>query len=145
VGTGRGRRARRSLAKAEAGVSAASAMLDAEKQRISVLESQGAKPPLPLWSTPQCRTGNSPKSTLTTLWERVAGWMASVGNRHVPGLVLARRAGACPLHRSCSGRQRFWVVANFKETQLEHIRPGQRRSHHGRWLSKRERSLAIAR
>ena len=62
-----------------------------------------------------------------------------VGNRQVRiGRLVAPGAAAA---RYRAGR-RLWVVANFKETQIEHIRPGQRVAHHDRRLSRRASSKA---
>jgi membrane fusion protein, multidrug efflux system len=108
------------LAKAEAGVSAASAMLDAEKQRISVLESQREGAVAALAHARAAQELAQIDLDDTVVRAPVDG---VVGNRQVrvgrlvePGMPLI---DLVPVDS-------VWVVANFKETQLEHIRPGQR-------------------
>src|SRR6185436_12252649 len=106
-------------AKAEAGVSAASAMLDAEKQRISVLESQREAAVAALEHAHAAQELAQIDLDDTVVRAPVDG---VVGNRQVrvgrlvaPGTSLL---DIVPVND-------VWVVANFKETQVEHIRPGQ--------------------
>lgn len=108
------------LAKAEAGVSAASATLDAEKQRIAVLESQREAAVAALVHAQAAQELAQIDLDDTVLRAPVDG---VIGNRQVRVGRLV--APGTPL-LDIVPVDDVWVVANFKETQLEHIRPGQR-------------------
>lgn len=108
------------LAQAEAGVSAASATLDAERQRIAVLATQREAALAGLAHAQAARELAQIDLDDTVVRAPVDG---VIGNRQVrigrlvaPGTPLI---DIVPVDD-------VWVVANFKETQLEHIRPGQR-------------------
>lgn len=108
------------LAKAEAGVLAASARLDAETQRIAVLDTQREAAAAALAYAQAARELAQIDLDDTVVRAPVDG---IVGNRQVrigrlvaPGMPLL---DIVPVND-------VWVVANFKETQIENIRPGQR-------------------
>jgi membrane fusion protein (multidrug efflux system) len=107
-------------AKAEAGVSAASATLDAEKQRIDVLESQRGAAVAALAHAQAAQELAQIDLDDTVVRAPVDG---VIGNRQVRVGRLV--APGTPL-LDIVPVDDVWVVANFKETQLEHIRPGQR-------------------
>ncbi len=108
------------LAKAEAGVSAASATLDAEKQRIAVLESQREAAVAALAHARAAQELAQIDLDDTVVRAPVNG---VIGNRQVRVGRLV--APGTPL-LDIVPVDDVWVVANFKETQLERIRPGQR-------------------
>lgn len=108
------------LAKAEAGVSAASATLDAEKQRIAVLESQREAAVAALAHARAAQELAQIDLDDTVVRAPVDG---VIGNRQVRVGRLV--APGTPL-LDIVPVDDVWVVANFKETQLERIRPGQR-------------------
>ena len=105
--------------RAEAGVSAASAMVAAQRQRIAVLATQRTAA---VASVEQAQAAHhlAQIDLESTVVRAPVGGI--VGNRQVrvgrlvaPGVSLL---DIVPVN--------LWVVANFKETQLEHVRPGQR-------------------
>jgi membrane fusion protein (multidrug efflux system) len=106
--------------RAEAGVSAASATLEAQQQRIAVLATQREAAVAAVAQAKAARDLAQIDLDSTVVRAPVGG---VVGNRQVrigrlvaPGVALL---DLVPVND-------VWVVANFKETQLEHIRPGQR-------------------
>jgi len=108
------------LAKAEAGVSAASATLDAEKQRIAVLESQREAAVAALAHAQAAQELAQIDLDDTVVRAPVDG---VIGNRQVRvGRLVAPGTPMLDIVPVDD----VWVVANFKETQLERIRPGQR-------------------
>ncbi|HEX2012649.1 MAG TPA: HlyD family secretion protein [Roseateles sp.] len=107
-------------ARAEAGVSAASAMVTAQWQRIAVLATQRTAALAAVEQAQAARDLAQIDLENTVVRAPVGG---IVGNRQIrvgrlvaPGVSLLDIVPA----------NRLWVVANFKETQLEHVRPGQR-------------------
>ena len=108
------------LSKAEAGVSAASATLDAEQQRIAVLATQREAAVAAVAHAQAVHDLAQIDLDDTVVRAPVDG---VIGNRQVrvgrlvaPGTPLV---DIVPVHD-------VWVVANFKETQVEHLQPGQR-------------------
>ena len=108
------------LSKADAGVSAASATLDAEQQRIAVLATQREAAIAAVAHAQAVRDLAQIDLDDTVVRAPVDG---VIGNRQVrigrlvaPGTPLV---DIVPVND-------VWVVANFKETQVEHLRPGQR-------------------
>jgi membrane fusion protein (multidrug efflux system) len=108
------------LAKAEANVAAASANLEAENQRIAVLTTRREAAIAALAHAQAARELAQIDFDDTVVRAPVDG---IVGNRQVrvgrlvaPGIPML---DIVPVND-------VWVVANFKETQLERIRPGQR-------------------
>ena len=106
--------------KAEAGVSAASAMVGAQRQRTAVLATQRTAAVASIEQAEAARRLAQIDLESTVVRAPVGG---IVGNRQVrvgrlvaPGVSLLDIVPVSNL----------WVVANFKETQLEHVRPGQR-------------------
>lgn len=106
--------------RAEAGVSAAAATVEAQRQRIAVLATQRDAAVAAVAQAEAARDLAQIDLDSTLVRAPVAG---VVGNRQVrvgrlvaPGVSLLDIVPVSDL----------WVVANFKETQLEHIRPGQR-------------------
>ena len=104
---------------AEAAVAAASAALEAQQQRIAVLEAQRGAAVAAVAQTRAARELAQIDLDNTVVRAPVAG---VVGNRQVrigrlvtPGVALL---DLVPVND-------VWVVANYKETQIEHIRPGQ--------------------
>jgi len=105
--------------KTEAGVSAASATIEAQKQRITVLAAQREAAVAAVAQAEAARDLSQIDLESTTVRAPVGG---VIGNRQVrvgrfvaPGTTLL---DIVPVDD-------VWVVANFKETQLEHIQPGQ--------------------
>ena len=108
------------LSKAEAAVSAAAAMIEAQKQRIAVLASQREAAVAAVAQAQAARDLAQIDLDNTIVHAPVDG---VIGNRQVRiGRLVAPGA---PLLDIVPVRD-VWVVANFKETQVEHIRPGQR-------------------
>jgi membrane fusion protein (multidrug efflux system) len=108
------------LSKADAGAAATAATLDAERQRIAVLATQREAAIAAVAHAKAVRDLAQIDLDDTVVRAPVAG---VVGNRQVrigrlvaPGMPLL---DIVPIHD-------VWVVANFKETQVEQIRPGQR-------------------
>lgn len=106
--------------KAEAGVSAAVAMVAAQRQRIEVLATQRMAAAASVEQAEAARQLARIDLENTVVRAPVDG---IVGNRQVrvgrlvaPGVFLLDIVPA----------NKLWIVANFKETQLEHVRPGQR-------------------
>ncbi|MHC8395418.1 HlyD family secretion protein [Pseudomonas sp. LB3P93] len=106
--------------KTEASVSAASATVEAQQQRIAVLVAQREAAVAAVTQAQAARDLAQIDLDSTVVHAPVDG---VVGNRQVrigrfvtTGVALL---DIVPVHD-------VWVVANFKETQLEHIRPGQR-------------------
>lgn len=104
----------------EASVSAASATLEAQGQRIAVLAAQREAAVAAVAQAEAARDLAEIDLDSTVVRAPVSG---VIGNRQVrvgrlvaPGISLL---DIVPVND-------VWVVANFKETQLEHIRPGQR-------------------
>ncbi len=106
--------------RAEASVSAASATLEAQQQRVAVLAAQREAAAAAVAQAEAARDLAQIDLDSTVVRAPVDG---VIGNRQVrigrlvaPGTSLL---DIVPVND-------VWVVANFKETQLEHIRPGQR-------------------
>ena len=106
--------------RAEAGVSAASAMVAAQRQRIAVLATHRTAAMAAVEQAQAARHLAQIDLESTVVRAPVDG---IVGNRQVrvgrlvaPGVTLL---DIVPVNN-------LWVVANFKETQLEHVHPGQR-------------------
>lgn len=106
--------------RAEAAVAAASAALEAQQQRITVLEAQREAAVAAVAQARAAREIAQIDLDNTVVRAPVAG---VVGNRQVrigrlvaPGVSLL---DLVPVND-------VWVVANYKETQIERIRPGQR-------------------
>ena len=108
------------LSKAEAGVSAASATLDAERHRIDVLVAQREAAVAAVAHAQASRDLAQIDLDDTVVRAPVDG---VIGNRQVRVGRLV--APGTPLLDIVPVND-VWVVANFKETQLEHIRIGQR-------------------
>jgi membrane fusion protein (multidrug efflux system) len=106
--------------RAEAGLAAASATLEAQRQRLAVLATQRDAAVAALAQAKAAQDVAQVDLDSTVVRAPVSG---VVGNRQVRvGRLVAPGASLLdivPVHD-------LWVVANFKETQLEHIRPGQR-------------------
>ena len=107
------------LSRAEATLMAASATVDAQQQRVAVLEAQRDAAAAAVDQAEAARDLAQIDLDNTVVRAPVHG---VVGNRQVrvgrlvaPGAALLE---IVPTHD-------LWVVANFKETQLERIRPGQ--------------------
>lgn len=106
--------------RAEADLSAASATVDAQQQRILVLAAQREAAMAAVAQAEAARDLAQIDLDSTVVRAPIRG---VVGNRQVRvGRLVAPGASLLdivPIHD-------LWVVANFKETQLKHIRPGQR-------------------
>jgi membrane fusion protein, multidrug efflux system len=108
------------LARAEAGVSAASATVEAQRQRIAVLATQREAAVAALAQAKAARDLAQIDLDNTVVHAPVDG---VIGNRQVRvGRLVAPGASLLDIVPVND----VWVVANFKETQIEHIRPGQR-------------------
>ncbi|HXO68545.1 MAG TPA: HlyD family secretion protein [Bradyrhizobium sp.] len=106
--------------RAEAGVSAASATVEAQQQRIAVLGTQREAAVAALAQAKAARDLAQIDLDNTVVHALVGG---VIGNRQVRiGRLVAPGA---PLLDIVPVND-LWVVANFKETQIEHIRTGQR-------------------
>jgi len=104
----------------EAGVAAASATVEAQQQRIAVLATQREAAVAAVAQAQAARDLAQIDLDSTVVRAPVGG---VIGNRQVRiGRLVA--AGA-PLLDIVPVKD-VWVVANFKETQIEHIRHGQR-------------------
>lgn len=106
--------------RAEAGVAAASATVEAQQQKIAVLVTQREAAVAAVAQARAARDLAQIDFDHTVVRAPVDG---VIGNRHVrvgrlvaPGATLLDIVPVDDL----------WIVANFKETQIEHIRPGQR-------------------
>ena len=108
------------LARAEAGVSAASARVEAQQQRIAVLATQREAAVAAVAQAKAARDLAQIDLDHTIVHAPVDG---VIGNRQVRvGRLVAPGAALLDIVPVND----VWVVANFKETQIEHIRPGQR-------------------
>jgi membrane fusion protein, multidrug efflux system len=108
------------LSKAEATVSAAAATIEAQRQRIAVLASQREAAVAAVAQAQAARDLAQIDLDNTVVRAPIDG---VIGNRQVRiGRLVAP---GVPLLDIVPVRD-VWVVANFKETQVEHIRPGQR-------------------
>jgi membrane fusion protein, multidrug efflux system len=108
------------LSKAEAAVSAAAATLEAQRQRIAVLASQREAAVAAVAQARAARDLAQIDLDNTVVRAPVDG---VIGNRQVRvGRLVAPGAALLDIVPV----RDVWVVANFKETQVEHIRPGQR-------------------
>lgn len=108
--------------KAEAGVSAASAMVGAQRQRTAVLATQRTAAVAAIEQAQAARHLAQIDLENTVVRAPVGG---VVGNRQVRvGRLVAPGASLLDI----VPMNNLWVVANFKETQLERFRPGQRAS-----------------
>jgi membrane fusion protein, multidrug efflux system len=106
--------------RAEAGVSAASAMVVAQRQRIAVLETQRTAAVASIELAQAARNLAQIDLDSTVVKAPVGG---IVGNRQVR---VGRLVGPGASLLDIVPVNDLWVVANFKETQLKHVRPGQR-------------------
>ncbi|WP_018010461.1 HlyD family secretion protein [Sinorhizobium medicae] len=108
--------------RAEANVLAASATVEAQQQRIAVLAAQREAAVAAVAQAQAARALAEIDLESTVVRAPVGG---VIGNRQVRvGRLVASGApllDIVPLDN-------VWIVANFKETQLEHLRPGQRAS-----------------
>jgi membrane fusion protein (multidrug efflux system) len=105
--------------KAEAGASAASASLEAQRRRMSVLIAQREAAIAAISQAEAARDLAQIDVDNTVVRAPVAG---IVGNRQVRvGRLVAPGASLLDIVPA----DNVWIVANFKETQVEHIRPGQ--------------------
>jgi membrane fusion protein (multidrug efflux system) len=106
--------------RAEAGLAAATATVDAQQQRLIVLATQREAAMAAVAQAEAARELARIDLDNTVVRAPVRG---VVGNRHVRvGRLVAPGAALLdivPTHD-------VWIVANFKETQLEHLRPGLR-------------------
>jgi membrane fusion protein (multidrug efflux system) len=108
------------LSKAEAAVAAAAATIEAQKQRIAVLASQREAAVAAVAQAEAARDLAQIDLDNTVVHAPVDG---VIGNRQVRiGRLVAPGASLLDIVPV----RDVWVVANFKETQVEHIRPGQR-------------------
>ncbi|MDK1491567.1 HlyD family secretion protein [Sinorhizobium sp. 7-81] len=106
--------------RAEAGVAAASATVEAQQQRIAVLAAQREAAVAAVAQAQAARDLAQIDLDSTVVRAPVGG---VVGNRQVRiGRLVAPGVSLLDIVPVNS----VWVVANFKETQLEHIRSGQR-------------------
>lgn len=104
----------------EAGLSAASATVEAQRQRIAVLATQREAAVAAVAQAQAARDLAQIDLDNTVVRAPVDG---VVGNRQVRiGRLVAPGASLLDLVPVND----LWVVANFKETQIEHIQPGQR-------------------
>jgi membrane fusion protein (multidrug efflux system) len=106
--------------RAEASVSAASASVEAQQQRIAVLATQREAAVAAVAQARAARDIAQIDLDNTVVRAPVGG---VVGNRQVRiGRLVALGVSLLDIVPIDD----LWVVANFKETQIEHIRPGQR-------------------
>lgn len=108
------------LSRTEAGVSAASATVEAQRQRIAVLSSQREAAVAAVAQAEAARDLARIDLDNTVVRAPIDG---VVGNRQVR---LGRLVAPGTSLLDIVPVRDVWVVANFKETQIEHIRPGQR-------------------
>jgi membrane fusion protein (multidrug efflux system) len=107
-------------ARAEAGVTAASATVEAQQRRIAVLATQREAAVAAVAQAQAARDLAQIDLDNTVVRAPVDG---VIGNRQVRmGRLVAPGASLLDIVPVAD----VWIVANFKETQLEHIRPGQR-------------------
>ena len=108
------------LSKAEAAVSAAAATIEAQRQRITVLASQREAAVAAVAQAQAARDLAQIDLDNTVVHAPVDGVIGNrqvrIGRLVVPGASLLDIVPVMDV----------WVVANFKETQVEHIRAGQR-------------------
>ncbi|WP_018237372.1 HlyD family secretion protein [Ensifer sp. BR816] len=105
--------------RAEAGVSAAAATVEAQRQRIAVLVAQREAAVAAVAQAEAARDLAEIDLDSTVVRAPVGG---VIGNRQVRlGRLVAPGAALLDIVPV----DNVWIVANFKETQLEHIRPGQ--------------------
>ncbi|MBP2234830.1 membrane fusion protein (multidrug efflux system) [Sinorhizobium kostiense] len=106
--------------RAEASLSAASATLEGQQQRIAVLAAERQAAVAALAQAEAARALAEIDLDSTVVRAPVDGVIGNrqvrIGRLVVPGASLL---DIVPVNN-------VWIVANFKETQLEHIRPGQR-------------------
>ena len=108
------------LSRTEAGVSAASATVEAQRQRIAVLTSQREAAVAAVAQAQAARDLAQIDLDNTVVHAPIDG---VIGNRQVRiGRLVAPGASLLDIVPV----NELWVVANFKETQIGHIRPGQR-------------------
>lgn len=108
------------LSKAEAAVSAAEATIEAQRQRIAILASQREAAVAAVAQAQAARELAQIDLDNTIVHAPVDG---IIGNRQVRiGRLVAPGTSLLDIVPV----RDVWVVANFKETQVEHIRPGQR-------------------
>jgi len=108
------------LAKTEAGVAAASATVEAQRQRIAVLVSQREAATAAVAQAEAARDLARIDLDHTVVHAPIDG---VIGNRQVRvGRLVAPGTSLLDIVPV----RDVWVVANFKESQIEHIRPGQR-------------------
>jgi membrane fusion protein, multidrug efflux system len=106
--------------RAEAGLSAASATVEAQQRRIAVLATQ-REAAVAAVAQAQATLDLARIDLDSTVVRAPVGGI--IGNRQVRvGRLVAPGAALLDIVPVAN----VWVVANFKETQLEHIRPGQR-------------------
>ncbi|MND91555.1 putative multidrug resistance protein EmrK [compost metagenome] len=105
--------------RAEATVSANSATVEAQQQRIAVLEAQREAAVAAVMQAEAARELTQIDLDSTVVRAPVSG---VIGNRQVRIGRFVTPGGAL---LDIVPVDAVWVVANFKETQLEHIRPGQ--------------------
>ena len=108
------------LSRTEAGVSAASATVEAQRQRIAVLASQREAAVAAVAQAQAARDLAQIDLDNTVVHAPIDG---VIGNRQVRVGRLVTPGS--PLLDIVPVKD-VWVVANFKETQIEHIRTGQR-------------------
>jgi membrane fusion protein (multidrug efflux system) len=108
------------LSRTEAGVSAASATVEAQRQRIAVLASQREAAVAAVAQAAAARDLAQIDLDNTVVRAPIDG---IVGNRQVR---LGRLVAPGNSLLDIVPIKDVWVVANFKETQIEYIRPGQR-------------------
>lgn len=107
-------------ARAEAGVAAAAATLEAQQQRIAVLVTQRDAAVAAVAQAEAARDLAQIDLENTVVYAPVSG---VIGNRQVRvGRLVAPGAALLDIVPV----QNVWVVANFKETQIENIEVGQR-------------------
>lgn len=107
------------LSRTEAGVSAASATVEAQRQKIAVLASQHEAAVAAVAQAEAARDLAQIDLDNTVVHAPIDG---VVGNRQVRiGRLVAPGTSLLDIVPV----KDVWVVANFKETQIEHIRPGQ--------------------
>lgn len=106
--------------RAEAGVSAASATVEAQQHRIAVLTAQREAAVAAIAQAEAARDLAQIDLDSTVVRAPVGG---VIGNRQVRiGRLVAPGNSVLDI----VAVNDVWIVANFKETQLKHIRPGQR-------------------
>jgi membrane fusion protein (multidrug efflux system) len=108
------------LSKAEASVSAASATVEAQRQRVAVLASQREAAVAAVAQAQAARDLTQIDLGNTVVHAPIDG---VIGNRRVRvGQLVAPGTSMLDIVPV----KNVWVVANFKETQIEHVKIGQR-------------------